>query len=113
MISATVRAIKQAISAGTKTISSCANKPIAAIKAAKARTLFSIVRSRNFLLLAAITALPEVFAAVSATYKIVSPPTTVTLVWLLWAVAATSWIYAILRVYEKYVDYRSRKQKEF
>ena len=104
MILATVRAIKQAISAGKKTISSCVNKTIAAIKVVKARTLFSIVRSRSFLLLAAITALPEVFAALAATYKIASPPAAVTLVWLLWVAAALSWIYAILKVHEKYVD---------
>jgi hypothetical protein len=107
----------QSIKAAKEKIWSVISRPARALKAAKTRMLRHARRKRNFLVLAIFAALPELFGAISTTFKIFTPSSTELTVWLLRVAAALAWLLFILSVIsnhwfqKKWDELRARRQK--
>lgn len=66
-------------------------RPVVATQQAKQRFFGYALRSRFFLLVAVLSALPLLVGALAATYKAAQPPAEGASIWLLWALAAAAW----------------------
>jgi hypothetical protein len=71
-------------------------RPVVATQQAKQRFLGYALRSRFFLFVAVLSALPFLVGALAATYKAAQPPTEGGSIWLLWTLAAATWVLFIL-----------------
>lgn len=85
-------------------------QPVRAAKNVKQRLLFRALRSRFFLLVAVLSAMPLLFSSSVATYKAAHSPVAGTSLWLPWAVAASSWALFLLTVAHQHWRIRRRKR---
>lgn len=106
-----IKSAVQRVKAAMAPAVSIAKVPMRALQTARMRMVLRIMRSRNFLVVAFLTAIPELVGAVSATYKGLSPVDGVRLVWILWVAAALAWVLFILTLLHKYWQFRRKESR--
>ena len=84
-------------------------QPVRAVKNTRQRLIFRALRSRFFLLVAVLSAMPILFGSLTATYKAAHSTLAGTSLWLLWAVAASSWLLFLLTVADQHWRMQRRK----
>jgi hypothetical protein len=85
-------------------------QPVRAVKNTKQRLLFRALRSRFFLLVAVLSAMPILFGSFIATYKAAHNPLAGTSLLLLWATATSSWFLFLLTVGHQHWRMQQRKR---
>lgn len=82
-------------------------KPMVAANSVKRGLIFRVLRSRLIWLVALLTAVPQLSAAIGYTWKATHPTEERTL-WLLWALVVLGWIYFILVLFVGWRDLHER-----
>lgn len=82
-------------------------QPIVMTKKVHQRLLFRALRSRFFLLVAALTALPLLIPALSYSTKLINPPSDVNRL-LVWVVSVLSWLLFLLTVVSQWLELKCR-----
>lgn len=84
--------------------------PVGAARDVQRRLIFRALRSRFFAVVAAVTAMPVFGEAVGATVGAIRRKNDVT-PWLLWAVAAATWVLFILTVLVSWWRFKRRSER--
>lgn len=87
-------------------------QPVRAAKDTKQRLLFRALRSRFFLLVAVLSAVPVLASSLAATYKATHSPDEGFSWWLAWVVAALSWGLFLLTVAYEYRRLTRKKRND-